>query len=194
MADMYIKKIKLPNESTPRKVADTGAVRYDSSTDLNDSQKSQARTNIGAVDSQYVQDQIADLGKAMKFIGRATINITDGATTSAAELGIGGYSARRKGDVILNKDDQREFVWDGSVWEELGKEGDYVIKVAGKGLSTNDLTDALKNKYDAAYTHSTSAHLTIGTTATTAAAGNHIHDNYLTKGSTNNVLATATVS
>jgi hypothetical protein len=28
----------------------------------------------------------------------------------------------------------------------------------GKGLSTNDLTDALKNNYDAAYTHSQAAH------------------------------------
>ena len=31
-------------------------------------------------------------------------------------------------------------------------------KVAGKGLSTNDLTAALKSNYDAAYTHSTSTH------------------------------------
>ena len=35
---------------------------------------------------------------------------------------------------------------------------DKVDKVDGKGLSTNDLTDALKGNYDAAYTHSTSAH------------------------------------
>lgn len=33
-----------------------------------------------------------------------------------------------------------------------------VDKVAGKGLSTNDLTAALKSNYDAAYTHSTSTH------------------------------------
>ena len=33
-----------------------------------------------------------------------------------------------------------------------------VDKVSGKGLSTNDLTAALKTNYDAAYTHSTSAH------------------------------------
>lgn len=33
-----------------------------------------------------------------------------------------------------------------------------VDKVAGKGLSTNDLTDALKANYDAAYTHSQSNH------------------------------------
>lgn len=33
-----------------------------------------------------------------------------------------------------------------------------VDKETGKGLSTNDLTDTLKSNYDAAYTHSTSAH------------------------------------
>lgn len=33
-----------------------------------------------------------------------------------------------------------------------------VDKVTGKGLSTNDLTDTLKSNYDAAYTHSQSAH------------------------------------
>ena len=33
-----------------------------------------------------------------------------------------------------------------------------VDKVTGKGLSANDLTDALKGNYDAAYTHSQSAH------------------------------------
>lgn len=33
-----------------------------------------------------------------------------------------------------------------------------VDKVDGKGLSTNDLTTALKNNYDAAYTHSQAAH------------------------------------
>lgn len=189
-----IKKIQVPGESTARSLVDTGAIRYDSSTSLTNEQQIQARTNIGAVDSTYVQEQIADIGRAMKFIGRATINITDGATTSASDLGIEGYTARRKGDVILNKDDQREFVWDGSVWEELGKEGDYVIKEAGKGLSTNDLTTDLKSKYDAAYTHSTSDHLQLGTTSTTAAAGDHTHTDYVLKGSTSNVLATATIS
>lgn len=36
--------------------------------------------------------------------------------------------------------------------------GNKVDKVAGKGLSTNDLTNALKENYDAAYAHSQSAH------------------------------------
>lgn len=36
--------------------------------------------------------------------------------------------------------------------------GNKVDKVAGKGLSTNDLTNDLKTKYDTAYTHSQQAH------------------------------------
>lgn len=39
-----------------------------------------------------------------------------------------------------------------------GKLDSKVDKVTGKGLSTNDLTNALKANYDAAYTHSTSSH------------------------------------
>ncbi len=36
--------------------------------------------------------------------------------------------------------------------------GTKVDKVDGKGLSTNDLTDALKTNYDAAYAHLSAAH------------------------------------
>ena len=39
-----------------------------------------------------------------------------------------------------------------------GALGKKVDKVDGKGLSTNDLTNALKSNYDAAYTHSQAAH------------------------------------
>ena len=40
-----------------------------------------------------------------------------------------------------------------------------VDKVDGKGLSTNDLTDALKANYDAAYEHSQAAHAPVGAQA-----------------------------
>ena len=41
-------------------------------------------------------------------------------------------------------------------WDKL--KGMFVHKEDGKGLSTNDLTDSLKSKYDDAYTHSQAAH------------------------------------
>ena len=47
-----------------------------------------------------------------------------------------------------------EYFW-STVKERLNSKVD---KVDGKGLSTNDLTTALKSSYDAAYTHSISEH------------------------------------
>lgn len=45
------------------------------------------------------------------------------------------------------------------LWQQIkAKLGAKVDKVDGKGLSTNDLTSALKSNYDKAYTHSTSTH------------------------------------
>lgn len=41
----------------------------------------------------------------------------------------------------------------------------YVAKESGKGLSTNDLTAALKTNYDAAYTHSQTSHAPAGAQA-----------------------------
>lgn len=46
----------------------------------------------------------------------------------------------------------------GSDYMVNGNLDSKVDKEYGKGLSTNDLTDALKNNYDDAYTHSQSAH------------------------------------
>ena len=67
-----------------------------------------------------------------------------------------------------------------------------VDKVVGKGLSTNDFTDDLKNNYDTAYTHSQSAHAPSNaqknsditkTEIETKLTGNittHTHNQYLT--------------
>ena len=68
-----------------------------------------------------------------------------------------------------------EYIYVNNTWEKLGTQtldlsgyattsvvstglNGKVDKVSGKGLSTNDLTSALKGNYDAAYTHSTSTH------------------------------------
>lgn len=57
-----------------------------------------------------------------------------------------------------------EYVWVNGKWEWITTKQmevdmtQYVEKVSGKGLSTNDLTNALKANYDAAYTHSQSDH------------------------------------
>lgn len=91
------------------------------------------------VDSQMttINDQLGGLTGAMHFIGKAAVDITDGSTTDPQ---IANYTTKEKGDVILGKDDHKEFVWNGATWEELGDEGSYVLKtttINGKALSGN---------------------------------------------------------
>ena len=91
------------------------------------------------VDDQIttVNDQLGGLTGAMHFIGKAAVDITDGSTTDPQ---IANYTTKEKGDVILGKDDHKEFVWNGAIWEELGDEGSYALKtttINGKALSYN---------------------------------------------------------
>lgn len=74
------------------------------------------------------------------------------------------------GDVWNVADTGKNYAWDGTAWDALGGDfdlsdyytktatnallNDKVDKIAGKGLSTNDLTNTLKTQYDTAYTHS----------------------------------------
>lgn len=93
---------------------------------------------------EYVDDQmttinyqLGGLTGAMHFIGKAAVDITDGSTTDPQ---IANYTTKEKGDVILGKDDHKEFVWNGAIWEELGDEGSYALKtttINGKALSYN---------------------------------------------------------
>lgn len=91
------------------------------------------------VDGQMttINDQLGGLTGAMHFIGKAAVDITDGSTTDPQ---IANYTTKEKGDVILGKDDHKEFVWNGAIWEELGDEGSYALKtttINGKALSYN---------------------------------------------------------
>lgn len=91
------------------------------------------------VDGQMttINNQLGGLTGAMHFIGKAAVDITDGSTTDPQ---IANYTTKEKGDVILGKDDHKEFVWNGAIWEELGDEGSYALKtttINGKALSDN---------------------------------------------------------
>ena len=66
-----------------------------------------------------------DLSKAMRFIGVATVAITDGSTTDPV---ISGYSTKTAGDVIIDKDSSREYVWSTTgEWELLGGDESYWV-------------------------------------------------------------------
>ena len=112
-------------------------------------------------------------------------NIEDTAKKYAHIVGNGHYDEGTKNEVRSNA---HTLDWEGNAWYSgkltVGKDptddmdvvtkkyfdankgsggttidtSNFVEKEAGKGLSTNDLTNALKSNYDTAYTHSQAAH------------------------------------
>lgn len=66
---------------------------------------------------------------AVVYRGKATVDLADGATTAASSLGITGYTTAKSGDLIISKDGIKEFMWNGSIWEEVGAEGKSVVAV-----------------------------------------------------------------
>lgn len=65
------------------------------------------------------------LSTAMHFIGKATVDITDGSTVDPK---ITGYTTKTTGDVIIDKSNSYEYVWtlEGK-WERLGPDGSYSV-------------------------------------------------------------------
>ena len=93
----------------------------------------------GAIKS-YIDEKTAGLTGAMHFQGKATVDIADGSATNPVISGYDFANKKAKGDVILGKDDHKEFVWNGSTWELLGDEGSYALKtttINNKPLSGN---------------------------------------------------------
>jgi len=70
------------------------------------------------------------LSKAMRFIGKATVTISDGDRTNPAitgyDFGTNGANAKL-GDVIIDKDGLYEYVWTANGWELLGGDSSYII-------------------------------------------------------------------
>ena len=91
--------------------------------------------NEDATTKQYVDEHIATatagLTGAMHFIGVSTTDpVTEGAT-------VGKKTTFSKGDVVLFGD--KEFVYDGSAWIELGDETSYIVK--GTKFKNADIAD-----------------------------------------------------
>lgn len=70
----------------------------------------------------------ADLGldSALKFHGTSSTAITDGSTTRTVTLTTGASHTAENGCVLFYGN--KEFVWNGSSWEEFGNEGNYKTK------------------------------------------------------------------
>lgn len=106
-------------------------------TALSSTSENPVQNKVITTEIQAINNKLSGLTGAMHFIGKATVDITDGSTTDPQ---IANYTTKEKGDVILGKDDHKEFVWNGAIWEELGDEGSYALKtttINGKALSDN---------------------------------------------------------
>lgn len=66
------------------------------------------------------------LDSALKFHGTSNTAITDGSTTQTVTLSTGSSHKAENGCVLFYGN--KEFVWNGSSWEELGNEGNYKVK------------------------------------------------------------------
>lgn len=91
--------------------------------------------NEDATTKQYVDEKIVaatvGLTGAMHFVGLSTTDPkTDGAT-------VGEKTTFSKGDVVLFGD--KEFVYDGTAWVELGDESSYIVK--GTTFKNADIAD-----------------------------------------------------
>lgn len=109
-------------------------------TELSITSEKPVQNKVITAEIQTINNKLGGLTGAMHFIGKATVDITDGSTTDPVIADYDFANKKEKGDVILGKDDHKEFVWNGSVWEELGDEGSYALKtttINGKALSDN---------------------------------------------------------
>jgi hypothetical protein len=126
------------------------------------------------------------LGNALHFKGTTTTALTDGATTNPITIDTKSYTAVA-GDVVLNNN--KEFIWNGSAWEELGDESSHALKSitisGGEGLTGSG---TLANNVVISHATTTAAseapvkvgkdkfgHVIIGGALTTAQNGAHGH-------------------
>lgn len=141
---------------------DTRYLRYDVAQTLNDTQKTYARSNIGAVSSTdiYGTDGKGGLSKSVSdntaaitaiqnaiangvdFIGVTTTDITTDPAKTTATVTISSKPVTAdKGDIVIYNATGREFIWDGSKWEELGdatRIGTLETKIDGFNTTTTN--------------------------------------------------------
>lgn len=81
--------------------------------------------DLQAATKKYVDDKTAGLSGAMHFKGTTTTTMSDGLTTAAVTIGGSSYTPSN-GDVVLYSG--KEYVWTGTLWEELGDESSFIRK------------------------------------------------------------------
>lgn len=126
-------------------------------------------TNYYKKSETYTQAEVNNLISAIPKFAISVVESLPTSNISTTTIYLLKTSTTETGNLYT------EYIYVNSTWEKLGTQtldlsgytttsalstglSGKVDKVSGKGLSTNDLTSALKTNYDAAYTHSTSAH------------------------------------
>lgn len=106
------------------------------------------KTNNPIATKKYVdgaigdlQDTLDNISGALRFRGTVTTDPT-GTTPPDANDGMG---AIKKGDVVLNTSNSKEFIYDGSKWVEIGSENIYAVK-----SEVNQSIQGLDNRLDTA--------------------------------------------
>lgn len=111
-----IKQIKLPNGIT-YDIIDATAIHSLKSL------KAGTKTYNGSTEMEFTAADFG-LSGAMKFLGTSSTAITDGATTNPITISSSSVTVM-SGNVVLYG--SKEFVWNGTAWEELGNEGSYKV-------------------------------------------------------------------
>lgn len=86
---------------------------------------------------------LSDIGlsSALRFIGVAKTAIVDGAADNTIELSDGSTVSAGIGDVVINSNNNQEYVWLGSAWEILGDESSYEKVGTAQSLINAQPTD-----------------------------------------------------
>ena len=66
------------------------------------------------------------LASALRFIGTTTTEMSDGRTTAAVVIG-GDSVTPSAGDVVIDSNDDSEYVWTGTSWERLGRDSSWAL-------------------------------------------------------------------
>lgn len=69
-----------------------------------------------------------DLGltNAMIYIGKTSTTLSDGATTNPITINSENVTVKQ-GNVVIDSSNKKEYIWNGSNWEEFGNEGNYKV-------------------------------------------------------------------
>lgn len=114
------------------------------------------------VEKKNIQVSAGDLGitTAMKYIGKTDTELSDGSTEKSIIIGGTSYtmSDSTAGNIVIDKYNHKEFIWNGGSWEELGAEGaqknTYVSSTQWNAGNYNGPTLTLNYNNNTAYTTS----------------------------------------